>query len=198
MPPDVRARSVTIAALNADVNILTAAQESLEVDPVNAMFETVIAVLVLVRVCAFPLIPFLRSPPPHLQNEMVDDDALVELVQCCARACLVLKTVTEGEDVDKLSEPVQKAIESLEKYVDSAQSPLSSVTNNARTIHYIQSKVDKHVPSANLLLERGSGSTAVSPFLWKAELQKTLEVLNVCDYRFGLLWLLNYLSGAWR
>ena len=129
---------------------------------------------------------------------MVDDDALVELVQCCAGACLVLKTVTKGEDVDKLSEPVQKAIESLEKYVDSAQSPLSSVTNNARTIHYIQSKVDKHVPSANLLLERGSGSTAVSPFLWKAELQKTLEVLNVCDYRFGLLWLLNYLSGAWR
>ena len=129
---------------------------------------------------------------------MVDDDALVELVQCCARVCLVLKTVTEGEDVDNLSEPVQKAIESLEKYVDSALSPLSSVTNNARTIHYIQSKVDKHVPGANHLRERGSGSTAVSPFLCMTELQKSLEVLNVCDYCFGLLWLLNYLSGAWK
>ena len=63
MPPDVRARSVTIAALNADVNILTAAQGSLEVVPAKAMLETVIAVLVLVRVCGFPLIPFLRSPP---------------------------------------------------------------------------------------------------------------------------------------
>lgn len=129
---------------------------------------------------------------------MVDDDALVELVQCCARACLVLKTVTEGEDADSLSEPVQKAIESLEKYVDSARSPLSSITNNARTIHYIQSKVDEHVPSANPLRERGSGSTAVSPVLWKAELQKTSEVINVCDYRFGLLLLLNCLSGSWR
>lgn len=62
MPPDIRARSVTIAGLNADVKILAAAQESLEVVPVKAMFETVIAVSVLVMVRVFSLTPFLRSP----------------------------------------------------------------------------------------------------------------------------------------
>ena len=63
MPPDVRARSATIAALNADVSTLAAAQESLGAVPVKTMFETVIAVLVLVRVCIFHLIHFLRLPP---------------------------------------------------------------------------------------------------------------------------------------
>lgn len=46
---------------------------------------------------------------------MTDDDALVGLVQCCARACLVLKAVTEGGDLGNLTEPVQKAIKSFEK-----------------------------------------------------------------------------------
>ena len=135
---------------------------------------------------------------PHVQNEMVDDDALVELAQCCARACLVLKTVTVGEDGDDLREPVQKAIRRLEKYVDPAQSPLSSITNNTRTVHYIQFKVDEHVQGANLLPERCSGPAGVSPALWKAELQKTLAVIDVCDHHPGLLWFLTYLSGVWR
>ena len=68
---------------------------------------------------------------------MIDDNALVELAQCCARACLVLKAVMKGEDASNLSNPVQKAIESLEKYVNSTQLPLSSLTNYTRTVHYI-------------------------------------------------------------
>jgi hypothetical protein len=48
---------------------------------------------------------------------MIEDDAFVELAQCCARACLVLKTVTKGVDMGNLSEPTQRAIGSLEKYV---------------------------------------------------------------------------------
>ena len=51
MPPDARARSVTIAALNADLKILAAAQGSLEVAPVTAIFGSVIALFnVLVTV----------------------------------------------------------------------------------------------------------------------------------------------------
>jgi hypothetical protein len=48
---------------------------------------------------------------------MIHDDELVEVAQCCARACLVLKTVTEGVDMGDLSEITQRAMESLEKYV---------------------------------------------------------------------------------
>lgn len=118
---------------------------------------------------------------------MTDDDALIELAQCCARACLVLKAAMEGEDVSNLSDPVQKAIESLEKYVNSTQLPLSSITKYIRTVHYIQSKVDQHVQGADFHLERPSEPTGVSPVLRKRELQKALEVVEVCDYHFRLI-----------
>lgn len=48
--PNVRTRSVTVAALDADVKILTATREGLGAVPVKGMFEAVTAVLVLVRV----------------------------------------------------------------------------------------------------------------------------------------------------
>ena len=129
---------------------------------------------------------------------MIDDDPFVELAQCCTRACFVLKAAMEGEDISDLSQPVQKAIEILEKYVDSTQPLLSSITIYARTVRYIQSKVDEHVQGTNFPLERPSESIEVSPVLWKAELQKALEVIEVCDYHFKLLWFLNYLSYVWR
>ena len=61
MPPNVGTRSVTAAALSADVKSLIAAQESLEVDPIKGTFERVIAVLVLVKVRGFLLFQSLRS-----------------------------------------------------------------------------------------------------------------------------------------
>jgi len=48
---------------------------------------------------------------------MVDDDAFVELAKYCVRACHVLKTATEGRNVDSLNRPAKKAIEDLEGYV---------------------------------------------------------------------------------
>ena len=50
MPSNVGTRSVTVAALDADVKILTATREGLGAVPVKGMFEAVTAVLVLVRV----------------------------------------------------------------------------------------------------------------------------------------------------
>ena len=41
---------MTVAALDADVKILTAAHETLEAVPLKGMYEIVIAVLALVRV----------------------------------------------------------------------------------------------------------------------------------------------------
>ena len=61
MLPDIGTCSVTAATLSADVKTLTAAQESLEVDPIKGMFESVIAVLVLVKVRVVLLFQFLRS-----------------------------------------------------------------------------------------------------------------------------------------
>ena len=52
---------------------------------------------------------------------MIDDDGFVGLAKDCVKACQVLKTATEGKDVDSLSGPVKEAIESLEKYVGSGQ-----------------------------------------------------------------------------
>ena len=63
MLPNVGTRLVTTAALSADVDILTAAQASLEVVPVKVSFETAIDILVLARVYhVFLLLPFLYSP----------------------------------------------------------------------------------------------------------------------------------------
>ena len=53
---------------------------------------------------------------------MIDDDAYVELANCCTRMCHVLKTATEGRGVDTLSDPRKQRIEDLGRYVDPANS----------------------------------------------------------------------------
>lgn len=53
---------MAVAALDVDIKILTTAQEGLGANPLKVMFETVIAVLVLVKVRDFLLFPSLRSP----------------------------------------------------------------------------------------------------------------------------------------
>lgn len=136
---------------------------------------------------------------PHPQDEMIEHDAFVKLAQCCARACLVLKAATEGGGAGDLSEPVQKAIESLERYVNFTHPLLpSSITNNARTLHRIKSQVTEYVSGANFDPEHRPGSTEASPVLWKTEFQKILESIEVCGHPFGLQWFLNYLSGVCR
>ena len=53
---------------------------------------------------------------------MIDDDALVELVEDCVRACHVLKSATEGRGADSFSVSGQKAVEDFGRYVDPAYS----------------------------------------------------------------------------
>ena len=54
---------------------------------------------------------------------MVEDDSFVELAKTCVRTCHVLKTVTDGRDIDSLSDPSRRWIEDLGGYVDPAQLP---------------------------------------------------------------------------
>ena len=48
--PNVGSRSTTTAVLNADIETLTTARDTLEIIPVKAVFESVIVILTLVRV----------------------------------------------------------------------------------------------------------------------------------------------------
>ena len=50
---------------------------------------------------------------------VIDDNAFVELAQYCARVCHVLKSATEGRNLDAWSEFVEKATGSLERFVGS-------------------------------------------------------------------------------
>jgi hypothetical protein len=129
---------------------------------------------------------------------MIEDDALVDLAQCCARACLVSRNVTKGRGAGGLSEPAQKAIESLKKYADSAQLLLSNLKNTTRIVLNIESEVAEHAPSAKFLPGYFPGFTEVFPTLWKVDLQKAPEDIDVCGNYFGLLRFLNYFSDVWR
>ena len=61
MLPDAGTRSATIAALDADIEILTAAQTGFKAPPIKVVFESVVSVLCLIRVRVSPLFPFLHS-----------------------------------------------------------------------------------------------------------------------------------------
>ena len=60
-PPNVGSHSAATATLNTDIGTLTAAKETLEIIPVQVLFESVIFILGLVRVRVTVLLPFLYS-----------------------------------------------------------------------------------------------------------------------------------------
>ena len=103
--------------MNTDIVTLTAAKGTLEIIPVKVLFESVIVILGLIRVSIIVLSHFFYSCPRYGQDKMVDDSAFVELAKYCVRACHMLKTVTEGRDVDSLNRLAKKAIKNLEGYI---------------------------------------------------------------------------------
>ena len=121
----------------------------------------------------------------------MDDDAFVGLAMCCIEACYALRAVVGGRHVDGLSGPVKKAIESLEKYVDSARPYLSIVTSDVRTVRRIESKISEYALGAN----HHPGHTGAYPIMWKMEIQRILGTVGVRDCCFRALYFLNYLRG---
>jgi len=193
---NVGSRSATTAVLNAGIESLAVTKDTLGIIPVKAVFESVIGILNIVRVrvpapSSFLLLIFRR----HNQDEMIDDDAFVELAKCCVRACHVLKTTTEGRGMDSLSGPVKKATESLEKYVIPARLSLSIITSEIRTIRYIESnlKASDSALGVNHLRECHPGSNGACLILWKMEIQKILGIFDVCGCHFGVRQFLNCL-----
>jgi len=116
--PNVGSHPTATAALNADIRILTAANDTLEIIPVKVFFESAIVVpgLIRVRVSCSTTVLLLISRR-YSQDKTVGDDEFVELAKYCVRACHVLRTATEGWGMDSLNGPTEEAIENLEKYV---------------------------------------------------------------------------------
>jgi len=93
-------------------------KDALEIIPVKVLFESTIVVFRSRQGGGYRSAPFiLLISRRYGQDEMVDDDAFVELAKYCVRACYVLETATEGRDMDSLNGPTEEAIESSEKYV---------------------------------------------------------------------------------
>ena len=110
---------------------------------------------------------------------MIDDDAYVELAKCCARACHVLKTATEGRSVDSLSDFSKKLAEDLGRCVDLANSFIPIITSDTRTIRHIESVVSERANCACDLREHHPGSTYECLVAWQAEMRGILGFFNV-------------------
>ena len=59
-PPDSGYHTATTAVLNTDIETLTASKDTVKAAPVKAVFESVVAILTLVRVRLLVLSLFLR------------------------------------------------------------------------------------------------------------------------------------------
>ena len=113
---------------------------------------------------------------------MINDDALVELAKYCAKTCHVLKDATRGKDAGSLSGSSRKAMEDLRTYVDPAQHSISTITNDIRTMHDIESVVSERRNDG--LRERHYDSTDEYLIRQRTELQEILRILDVCDCQF--------------
>jgi hypothetical protein len=110
---------------------------------------------------------------------MVDDDVYVELAKCCAGACHVLKTATEGRSVDSLSDSSKKQIEDLGRCVDPAKSLLPIITSDTRTIRHIESAVCERATCARDLREHHPGPIQECLVVWQAEMQEMQRFFDV-------------------
>jgi hypothetical protein len=111
---------------------------------------------------------------------MIGDDAYVELAMCCARACHVLKTATEGKSVDGLSDPSKKQIENLGRCVDPVNSFLPIITSGIRTVRCIESAVGERAKCAGDSREHHPGPTKECLVAWRTELQEMQILFDVC------------------
>ena len=73
-------------------------------------------------------------------------------------------------------------MEDLRTYVDPAQHSISTITNDIRTTHYIESVVSERRNDG--LRERHYDSTDEYLIRQRTELQEILRILDVCDCQF--------------
>ena len=105
----------------------------------------------------------------------------MELAEYRARKCHVLGDVTRWRDVDDFNSTSEE-FECFGRYVDPVHS-LSTMTNDIRTIHKIESTVNERRNITYDLRERYPGSTKECFITQRAELRTTLRTPDVRDYR---------------
>ena len=103
---------------------------------------------------------------------MANDDLLVDVAKSCVKTCHVLKTATEGRDVDGLSGPNQE-IEKLERCAGSGRFSLLTMTSDTRTVRHIESAIREHADCAQDLCEDHPGSAIECLAAWRAEMLET-------------------------
>jgi hypothetical protein len=97
-PPNVESHSATTAALNADIETLTAAKGTLEIIPVKVVFESVIVILTLVRV-RVPVFPLACA---HFSIIRLERDYRRRCV--CGTGQVLYQSVPRVEDRDRRKE----------------------------------------------------------------------------------------------
>ena len=114
---------------------------------------------------------------------MIREDYFVELVKDCIRTCHVLKSVTEGSDVDDLSGGLndsEKGVEDLGRCVNQIKPTLPTITSDPRIVSRIDFVVRERANHPRYLREQHSESTEESLIAWRMEM---LEILRVFDVR---------------
>jgi len=112
---------------------------------------------------------------------MVEEDSFVELTRECVRTCHVLKSVTEGSDVDDFGGSSENRIEDLGRWVNQAQSTPPAITSlNIRIIRRIEFFVKERANHPRDLRERRPESTEQYLIVWRT---KMLDILRAFDVR---------------
>ena len=186
--PDILDSSMTTAVLNASIETLTALNDVVETTSMREVFNSVIVILTLVRVRLLVPLPLLY--PLILiggDQDKIREDPLVELAKDCANVCHVLKSATEGRDVDNLDGPSKKRIEDLRRCVHPVQTSLLNVTNDIRMVCHIESLVGEWADCAHDSRKHYHESTKECLMVWRAEIREMLRVFDVRDSQFAIV-----------
>jgi len=109
----------------------------------------------------------------------IREDYFVELAKELVRMCHVLKSVTEGMDVDNFGGSSEKRIEDLGRCVDPTKSSLQNVTSGIRIVRCIESVVGERAGCAHESREHHPESTEKRLIALRTEMLEILRILDV-------------------
>ena len=124
---------------------------------------------------------------------MIKEGPFVELVEACARACLVLKNATERRDTDNSSGPSEKQIKDLGRCVDIVQRSPLTVSTIIRILRHVESVVAERANCRRDLQEYHPRSTEEHLIAWRMEMCEILRVFDVRDFSSQYPQFPNYL-----
>ena len=117
-PQQPKERDGVLSALNVFIEALNIAKEISSITPAKAVFGSVAVVLMMVRVCFFPLYATTSSWLTFDQESMVNQRDYVELALSCADICGALDRGTKGKGMGNLNQTVREAINRLTTCVE--------------------------------------------------------------------------------